>query len=145
MATSKDTILNFWIVNRTNALTPASFLDETIKHCRNVLGYARIVVFMDNARIHSTQLMKNLAHNQRVYFLLNAPISSKINQVEYVFEMIKRTFRLRRSKTKGQSLAKDVRDRLKDVQYDNIDFATRRTRKHILRSILNFDMWTQWI
>ena len=89
MATTKERIINYWIVNRVNAMTTASFLDETIKYIRKVMRKPKVLVFMDNARIHLTELMKKLAHHHRVYFVLNAANSSKMNQIEYAFEVIK--------------------------------------------------------
>ena len=141
MATTNDRILNYWIVNRINSVMTASFLYETISYCRTVLKRERLVFFMDNARIHSTELLKRLARHQRVYFLLNTPLSSKLNQIEYVFEVIKRGYRNRRDKAKKRSLAKDVRDQMKDIEHIDLAHATRRFRKEVLKAILLFDMW----
>ena len=143
MATTNRRIINYWIVTKVNALTTASFLDETIHYCRNTLKHKSIVVFMDNARIHLTLLMKTLAYNLRVYFFLNAPLSSKINQIEYVFELAKRNFRQMRDKVKKKSLAKNIRDQLIPLQDLDLHHQTKRFRKFLLTSILKFNMWNR--
>jgi transposase len=144
MATSRDMIINYWVVTKVNTLTTCSFLDETIKYCRKELGKCRLVVFMDNARMHLSDMMKKLAKNQRVYFLLNSPLSSKMNQIEYVFEVIKRSFRKRWQKTKGQSLAADVFERVKQVETLHLSVPTMRARRENLRAILSIDMWKRF-
>ena len=141
MATTNHTIINYWIVNKVNSITTASFLYETVNHCRATRPRQRIIIFMDNARIHLTPLIKNLAHHLKVYFILNAPYSCKINQIEYVFELIKRQVRLKRNKTSGKSLAKFIRKLLIPLHNVLLLPQTRKTRFHILKSILLKDMW----
>lgn len=141
MASTNQRIINYWIVSKVNQVTTASFLYETINHCRKVLNHQRIIIFMDNARIHLTQLVKLLASKLRVYFILNAPLSSKINQIEYVFELVKRNFRQMRHKIQGASLAKHVRNEIKDLENSDLVHQTRKFRKYILTSILTFNMW----
>ena len=141
MATTAERILNFWIATSVNAVTTASFLFETIRYCRNTLGYRKIVVFMDNARIHSTKLMKDLAAKMKVYFLLNAPYSSKINQVEYVFELVKRPFRNRNDKTNRLGLSRFLRNRMLEIGDLRLTHQTSRFWKYLLYAMKKKKFW----
>ena len=143
-ATSTSRIINYWIVKSVNQVTTASFLYETIRYCRNVLGFSKILVLMDSATIHKTILMKRLAFELKVYFLINPPYSSKINQVEYVFELIKRPFRLRNGKIRGKGLAKVLRDRLIDLQGISLTRQTVRFYKYLIEAILKNKFWTKF-
>ena len=70
--------------------------------------------------------MKNLAKKLQVYFVLNPPYSSKTNLIEYVFEVVKRTFRARSAKKKRVGLAKVLRDRM--IEIKDIDLKHQKIR-----------------
>ena len=142
-ATTFDRILNYWVVKSVNSVTTASFLYETVRYCRNTLGYRKIVIFMDNARIHKTQLMKTLAAKLQVYFLLNAPYSSKINQVEYLFERIKRPFRRRNDKRTWIGLSRLVRNRMLEVGNTHLNHETKKFWKHMVEAVQCRKFWSK--
>ena len=105
---SKEEIINFWIVKKSNSEVTCSFLDESIKLLRDVDPNEPLVVFLDNARIHKTNLMRSLCKEGQVHVLFNAPNSSKTMPVEYLFEKVKREFRKRISKRKMENVGKTL-------------------------------------
>ena len=143
VACSTDRIINYWIVKSVNRLTTASFLYETIRYCRSVLGHQRILVLLDNARIHKTTLVKKLAEKLSFYLLLNPPYSSKMNLVEYVFERVKRPLRQMNSKGKWIGIAKLLRNRMIEIRDMSLAHETRRFYRSLLTALYQRKFWSQ--
>ena len=107
MACTTKQIINYWITKKTNKLVTTSFLYETILKYRNMYRNKVLVIFLDNATIHYSTEIKLLSQKLGVYLFFNAPYSSKINLIEYVFEKIKRGIRQKLTKQKNTNL-KDI-------------------------------------
>ena len=73
--------VNIWIVNKLNSTVTSSFLFETILKIRESNQRSQLLLFMDNAKIHNSQIMKTLAKTMKTYFLINCPNKAYTNKV----------------------------------------------------------------
>ena len=143
MACTKKKVFNYWISTKCNKLVTTSFLYETIIKYRRKRKSKILDIFLDNATMHYSKEIKMLAEKLGVYLFFNAPYSSKINLVEYVFEKLKR--RIRRQV--------DKRDRvpLKDVLFKEMAYFIKNREKvhtdifydELKKALEKRNMWTR--
>ena len=143
MCTSRHRILNFWITRKINTDTFVSFLYETVNYVRNQMdpNKKQIVIVMDNARMHLTSTAKLFCQKMKVYFLLNPPHSSKMNQIEYVFELVKRSLRLLPWKTERKNLHKILNKQMEKVMELNLSRQTWKYFWEVSKALQKRNMW----
>jgi transposase len=108
---------------------------------RRVYNKKKIVILLDNATMHHSILFKNLAKALQVYFLFNAPHSSRINQIEYLFEYVKRDMRNSDSLGYRQTLEKFIRNRMNEIKYVKLDHQNIRYYTWLQNAIHQQNFW----
>jgi transposase len=74
----------------------------------------QIVILMDNASIHKSPIVRHVARNFKVTFLLNAQYSPFLNPVEQLFGYLKRQMR----KYTTRAMRDQVSSRLQKIMND---------------------------
>jgi transposase len=142
MACTTKKIINFWISTKCNKVTTTSFLYETILKYRKEEKNKILVIFLDNATMHYSQEMTLLAQKLGVYLFFNAPYSSKINLIEYVFEKIKRNIR-KKTEKKGRMVLKDVLFReMRNFIMNEPEIRTEQFFKELHKALQFKNMWS---
>ena len=142
LAVSAFRVWNYWVCNKVNQYVITSFLEETALAIRSELGPISIFLLLDNCPSHRTDLMRRFAESYRVYFIFNATYSSKINVVEYFFEIIKRTFRSRVEKRRLESIYKTVHTKILELTPEQGRACFHRAFEAMADCIDNKNMWT---
>ena len=141
MCCNTNSIMSYAISKRGNKQTIGWFLNESIKHFRTKLKMKKMVFFVDNATPHHSELIKQLFSEKRVYVLFNAPNSSKTNQIENVFEVMKRPIRGRITKGWQENImrvAEELVERIRELDLCN---QTHKWLMEIDRAISLSRMW----
>ena len=81
-------------------------MHQLLARLRAEVGAQRmIVVFMDNATIHRTLLVKKVLRLHNVHCLFNCPYSPQLNPIEAFYSLIKRRVRDYELKSKAHMVA----------------------------------------
>ena len=91
--------------------------------------------------MHKTNLIREFANKSKTYLLFNGSNSSKINMAEYLFEKIKRNFRLRFTKNKMENIGKTIDKELRDINSVDLNIAWNKTLYEMNRCMQNNNMW----
>ena len=145
LACTMTEVINFWITSKNNKLVTTSFLYETILKYRKRFKNKILIIFLDNATMHYSKEVSLLAEKLGVYLFFNAPYSSKINLVEYVFEKLKRRIRQKiqkRSRTNLQDIL--FREMANYIKKDS-KIETRQFYKEIHYALQLKNMWSTHI
>ena len=140
-AVSATKVWNYWICSKVNQHVITSFLQETVLAISSELGPIAIYLLLDNCPTHKTNLMKHFAESYRVFFIYNCTYSSKINAVEYFFEIIKRTFRSRVEKNRLESIYKTVHTKILEMTWEQLRSCFHRAFEAMADCIDGKDMW----
>ena len=145
MACTTKEIINFWISTKCNKMTTTSFLYETIIKYRKKYRNKILVIFMDNATLHYSKEMTLLAQKLGVYFVFNAPYSSKLNLIEYVFEKIKRNIRRKTDKKERMTLKDILFRELRKYFRNGSEIETKQFFKEIHKALQFRNMWSTMV
>ena len=97
---------------------------------------------MDNCPSHKTRLMKHFAECQKVFLIYNGIYSSKINPVEYIFEIIKRNFRCRIEKDYRENISRTLHKNILNITHEQLRSCLHRALEAMVDCINMKDMWT---
>jgi len=143
LATSYGRIWNYWVCKKMNQQVITSFLMETVTAIRSELGQIPIFVLLDNCPSHRTALVKEFAESFRTFLVFNVSYSSKINPVEYVFEIIKRSFRLRVEKQYRESIVQTLHSIVPELTEIQLRSCYHRAFKAMRNCIDKEQMWLE--
>ena len=141
MCCDTERVISYRVAKSIKTEESACFLLDTIMHLRQVEGKNKMVVFLDNARIHHTKQFKLIAKRTGVYFLYNAPISCKINLIEFVFEVMKRRVRRQADRQFGTSAVTELKRLAMTVIDRDLKHEKRKWLREIVRVIRLENMW----
>jgi hypothetical protein len=136
-----DSLINFWITRKTNTHIVTSFLNESVELINKKFTNTPVIIFLDNCKMHKTNLIREFTTNSKTYLLFNGSNSSKINMAEYLFEKIKRNFRLRFTKNKMENIGKTIDKELRDINSVDLNIAWNKTLYEMNRCMQNNNMW----
>ena len=138
---SVDRVWNFWMTKKINSETIISFLEESIQEIRSDRGNILVFLFLDNCPSHRTIDMRLFASKAKVILIYNVIYSSKINPIEYLFEVIKRYFRQRVCKGYRENLHKTLLIQLLRLKPLNLRISFMRAFKEMKACIDYKNMW----
>ena len=141
MCCDTERVISYKVAKTIRTEESACFLLDTIMHLRQVEGKDKMVVFLDNARIHHTKQFKLIAKRTGVYFLYNAPISCKINMIEFVFEVMKRRVRRQADRQFGTSAVTELKRLAMTVIDQDLRHEKQKWLGEIARVIRLENMW----
>jgi transposase len=101
----------------------------------------KMVFFGDNAKPHHSALVKDIFTLNQAYFVFNAPSSSKLNQIENVFELLKRPVRRKMTKNWKESILDEAFELLQLIQRSNLQFQTHKWLVAVDQALCLQRMW----
>jgi transposase len=138
---SVDRVWNFWLTKKMNSSVVISFLEESARAIRREQGNLPIFLFLDNCPSHRTADIRIFAEKAKMILIYNVVYSSKINPIEYLFEVIKRKFRNRICKGYRENLQKSLLEFILQLKPINLRISFKRAFKEMKNCIDYRNMW----
>jgi transposase len=138
---SVDRPWNFWLTKKMNSTVVISFLEESARIIRAEKGNILLFLFLDNCPSHRTIEIRLLSEKTKLILIYNVVYSSKINPVEYLFEVIKRQFRIRICKGYREYLVRSLRINIMTLKPINLRISFMRAVKEMKACIDYRNMW----